>query len=214
MELTGILFLVVVLITLTLFIVGLVKAFSGWGVWYTVILVFTFLSCLTFLFASAGVASRRIAWIRLHDKLKVQVEKLEEEARKLKFGDVNSPIADLGSLVPLANEVSRYTVERGRIWRGASLAKFDPNSVRLTMAAKPVDAALPADVPAPGIAAPEVNGDLPVEHLVYAFSEGQGDNGKILPDRLRRGIRRDRKPRRQRASSTGRSFAACTSRSD
>ncbi len=136
MELTGILFLVVILIMLTLFIFGLVKGFSGWGVAYTVVLVFTFLSCLAFLFASAGVASRRIAWVRLHDRLKEQVGKLEVEARQLTYGDLYRPAADLSALVPLANEVSRLTVERGRTWRGASLTDFNPDSVRLSLAAK------------------------------------------------------------------------------
>jgi hypothetical protein len=46
MELTGILFLVVVLVIFILFIVAAVKSFAGWGVWYTVVLVFLFLSSL------------------------------------------------------------------------------------------------------------------------------------------------------------------------
>ncbi len=180
MELTGILFLVVVVLCLSLFIFALVKAFSGWGVLYTVVLVFTFLSCLTFLFASAGVASRRIAWVRVHDKLKAQVEKLEEEARMLKFGDINRPTSDLSSMVALANEVSRLTVERGQIWKGATLSEFKRDGIRLTLAGRPADAPAPAAVPgAPP--PPEVNGDLPVENLVYAYSEAPGDDGKILP---------------------------------
>ncbi len=178
MELTGILFLVVVIICLTLFIFALVKAFSGWGVLYTVVLVFTFLSCLAFLFASAGVASRRIAWVRVHDKLKLQAQKLEEEARMLKSGDIHRPTSDLSSMVPLANELSRLTVERGRIWRGATLADFKPNGIRLTMAQRPAEP-VPAGVAVPPQA--EVNGDLPVENLVYAYSEAQGDDGKVLP---------------------------------
>ncbi|MDZ4849309.1 MAG: hypothetical protein SGI77_08440 [Pirellulaceae bacterium] len=179
MELTGILFLVVVLLCFTLFIFALVKAFSGWGVLYTIVLVFTFLSCLTFLFAAAGVASRRIAWVRVHDQLKQQVDKLEEEAKRLKYGDIYRPTADLDSLVPIANEVSRLTVERGRTWRGATLTKFEVDSVRLTMAAKLADAPPPGGVQAPPT--PEVNGDLPVEHLVYAYSEDAGEDGKVLP---------------------------------
>ncbi len=179
MELTGILFLVVVILCLTLFIFALVKAFSGWGVLYTVVLVFTFLSCLVFLFASAGVASRRIAWVRVHDKLKLQVEKLEEEARMLKFGDIHRPTSDLSSMVSLANEVSRLTVERGQIWRGASLAEFKKDGIRLTMAGRPVAEPVPAGVANPPQT--EVNGDLPVENLVHAYSEAQGDDGKVLP---------------------------------
>jgi hypothetical protein len=179
MELTGILFLVVMILCLTLFIFALVKAFSGWGVLYTIVLVFTFLSCLVFLFASAGVASRRIAWVRVHDKLKAQVEKLEEEARMLKFGDINRPTSDLSSMVALANEVSRLTVERGQIWRGASLTEFKRDGVRLTMAGPTAEAPAPAAAGNPP--QPEVNGDLPVENLVHAYGEAPGDDGKILP---------------------------------
>jgi len=179
MELTGILFLVVVVLSLTLFIFGLVKAFSGWGVLYTIFLVFTFLSCLTFLFASAGVASRRIAWVRVHDKLKIKVEKLQKEANQLKDGDLYRPSADLSSLLPLANEVSRHTVERGRVWRGAALADFKPNSVRLTIAVKPAAEPVPGAAAAP--AAADANDDLPVELLVYGFSEAPGKDGKPLP---------------------------------
>ena len=179
MEITGILFLVVVILCLTLFIFALVKAFSGWGVLYTIVLVFTFLSCVVFLFASAGVASRRISWVRVHDKLKLQAEKLEEQARLLKVGDINRPTSDLSSLVPLANEVSRVTVERGRIWRGATLSDFKPDGIRLSMAAKPAAEPPPAGVVVPP--QPEINGDLPVENRVYAYGEAQGDDGKILP---------------------------------
>lgn len=180
MELTGILFLVVVLLCFTLFVFALVKGFSGWGVLYTIVLVFTFLSCLTFLFGTAGVASRRIAWVKIHDQLKTKVEKLEAEARLLKYGDIYRPTADLSSLLAIANEVSRLTVERGRVWRGATLTEFKSETIRLSMAAKPpADPAAAAANVAP--ASPEINGDLPVENLVYVFSEGQVADGKILP---------------------------------
>ena len=180
MEITGILFLVVVLVSLTLFIFALVKAFSGWGVLYTIFLVFTFLACLTFVFATAGVASRRIAWVRIHDKLKLKADTLEEQARRLKDGDLYQPSPDLSSLLPLANELSRHTAERGRIWRGAAVAEFKPTSVSLTLAAKPPEVQVPG-APAPATSAADTNDDLPAEELVYGFSEGQGKDGKLLP---------------------------------
>ncbi len=185
MELTGIIFLVLALLGLSLFIYFLVKGFSSWGVWYTIILVFVFLSAFTFVVATAGVASRRIAWIRAHDLLKLEAEKNQLEAELLKYGEMNRPSSDLNSLLPLVNEVSRLTVDRGRVWRSASLVDFKPDSVKLKMAA--VQAPAPnAAGPNPAAAAaaqakPIVAGELPAELLVYAFGEGAGPDGRIMP---------------------------------
>jgi hypothetical protein len=178
MELTGILFLVVVLVIFILFIVAAVKSFAGWGVWYTVVLVFLFLSSLGFLYAAAGVADRRIRWVRIHDQLREQLGELREQAELLKFGDINQTKPSLDNLLGLANELSRNTLERGRVWRNANLTDFKPDSVKLSLAPKPPAAEVPADVPAPPAA--EVNGDLPVEALVYAFGEAEV-GGKVVP---------------------------------
>lgn len=186
MELSGIIFLVLALIGLSLFIYFLVKGFSSWGIWYTLMLVFVFLAAFTFAVATAGVASRRIAWIRVHDLLKAEAEKNRLEAELLKYGEMNRPSSDLNSLLPLVNEVSRLTVDRGRVWRTANLIDFKPDSVKLRMAAVQAPAPVPAAAANPaGGAAPlartEVNGELPAELLVYAFGEGVGTDGRVVP---------------------------------
>lgn len=182
MELTGILFLVVVLVAFILFIFALVKGFAGWGVFYTITLVFLFLSTLGFMYASAITAQRRIAWVKLHDQAKAKVARLEKEVSKLKFGDMNQPTSDVTSLLGVANELSRAAKERGRVWRNAKLTSDarKTDSLKLTLAPAEPAPEVPADVNAP--AAPAANvGDLPAEALVYAFGEAPGADGKPIP---------------------------------
>jgi len=180
MELTGILFLVLVVLVLALFIFFAVKAFSGWGILYTVTLSFLLIFTIVFLFLSANVAQRRLAWVQVHDKLKKESIELAAQAELLKYGEMNRPTSDLNSLLPLVNELSRLTVDRGRVWRGGQVTEFKPDTVRLTMtAAPPAVAAIPAAGAAP-VAPPIGNGDLPPELLVYAFGESQGSDGRRM----------------------------------
>jgi hypothetical protein len=178
MELTGILFLVLVVLGLALFIFFAVKAFSGWGVLYTVTLSFLLIFTILFLYLSANVAQRRIAWVKVHDTLKKEAQTLTAQLEVLKFGEMNRPTSDLNSLLPLVNELSRLTVDRGRVWRNANVTEFKPDSVRLTMAPNAPPAPMPGGV-APAVK-PLVNGDLPAELLVYAFGERPGADGKSV----------------------------------
>ena len=178
MELTGILFLVLVVLGLALFIFFAVKAFAGWGVLYTVTLSFLLIFTIVFLYLSANVAQRRIAWVKVHDTLKKEAQTLTAQLEVLKFGEMNRPTSDLNSLLPLVNELSRLTVDRGRVWRNAKVTDFKPDAVRIAMAAN-----APAAPPAGGVAPvvkPLANGDLPPELLVYAFGERQGADGKSV----------------------------------
>jgi hypothetical protein len=182
MGLTGILFLVVLLIASSLFVFALVKGFGGWGVFYTITFVFLFLSTLGFLYATASVADRRTKWIKLHDQAKEKVARLEREVAILKFGNINQPSSDASSLLGAANELSRASKERGRVWRNAKLTS-DPrktDTVKLTLAPPESAPDVPADVNAPAATAINV-GNLPVEALVYAFGEGAGPDGRIIP---------------------------------
>jgi len=181
MELSGILFLVLVVLVFALFIFFAVKAFSGWGVLYTITLSFLLIFSIVFVFLSANVAQRRLAWVRVHDLWKKETQQLTEQLELLKYGEMNRPTSDLNSLLPLVNELSRLTVDRGRVWRGARVNEFKPDTVRIAMAAGgPLAPANPA-APAPAAAAAPIgNGDLPAELLVYAFGERQGADGRTV----------------------------------
>jgi hypothetical protein len=182
MELTGILFLVVILVAFILFVFGLVKGFPGWGVWYTITLSFLFLFSLGFLFASAVVAQRRIGWVRIEFLAKKKLASLEKEVQQLKFGSRDQTTSDLNSLLGLASELSRIAIERGSVWRNTeyidSGKKLD--TIKLKLSPPVPNPTLPPDVP---VDKPEavVNGDLPVETLVYAFGEGAGSDSTIVP---------------------------------
>ncbi len=182
MELTGILFLVVVLVAFIVFIFGLVKGFSGWGVFYTITLSFLFLFSLGFLYASAIVAQRRVGWVRIDYLAKKKIADLEKQVTRLKFGDPNQTSSDLNSLLGLANELSRVALERGSVWRNAEFVDGGKqlDTIKLKLSPKEAAPDLPADVPAPKADA-SVNGDLPSETLVYAFGEGVGPDSRIVP---------------------------------
>jgi hypothetical protein len=181
MELSGILFLVVVLVLFILFVFGLVKAYAGWGIFYTLTLILLFLSTLGFLYASACVADRRIRWVRIHDQMKKKLADLEVEANKLKFGNINDPTTSLDSLLGLANELNRTTLERGRVWRNAALGEAKPNSISLTLSAEPATNIENPAGDAAAAPAPAVNGELPAEAIVYGFAEASAQDGRIIP---------------------------------
>jgi hypothetical protein len=184
MDLMGIIVWLAVLVSLVVFIVMLVKSFQGWGALHTTLLVILFLEVWCFLFATAGVASRRNGYVKAYESLKKKVETKEKELEDARFGSKIDPNSDMSRYVPLTNELNRLLVERGRVWRNASVTGANQNEITLqipmNLAAAP--AAAPANPADPAAAAAPAGSDagLAVQTIVHAFGEVTDQRG-VLP---------------------------------
>ncbi len=126
MEISGMLIWAMVLVSLIVFIIMLVKAFKSWGVAHTVLLSILFIECWTFLFLAGGVAHYRITHTKNHDKIKEKLEGLIKTVDLEMYGDRADPKLNLEKFVPLTNELNRLILERGRVWREATLQRTTP----------------------------------------------------------------------------------------
>ena len=171
MDILGILFLVVLILSIFAFGFFLYKSASSWGVLHSLLISFLFLESIAFLVASAGVLQRRGGWVRLHDSLSKKVVDAQKESVTLKYGELTNPTQDITKLFPLQNALGRLTLDRGRVWNSATLVQTQGNNVQLNLGAQP--AAAPA-------AAPTGN-SLPPNTVVYAFTEKADESGRLLP---------------------------------
>ena len=186
MTLGGILILVLLVISLFVFIYLLVITARSWGVLQSILLTFLFIECWTFLIFAAGVLDRRLAMLKEFSETSTSVQKLKKDNYRLTWGGENLGEAQQ-ALVPLASAVKRETADRGRVWRGASNLGRQGELVRLELAAAP--AAAPADgsltdpATAPPAAAPAatVGSTIPLEMVVYAFSQTADEQKRPLP---------------------------------
>lgn len=188
MDLFGILFLVFLVIAVFAFGFFLFKAAASWGWLHSILIVLLLLESGAFLMASAGVLYRRGGWIRLHDSLTKRVADAEKETVDLKYGDLTNPVQDITKLFPLQNALGRLTLDRGRVWNGATVVQTQGNAVQLSLAAAvvapPAEEGAVADPnnpnPAPAAAVP-AGDSLRPDTVVYAFTEVQDEVGRFLP---------------------------------
>jgi len=191
MDLMGIIVWLAVLVSLGLFIWMLVKSLKGWGALHTTLLTLLFLEVWCFLFFTAGVASRRNGFVKAYEKLKAVVEKREVELDRARMGDKLDPNPDFSSYIPLTNELNRLLVERGRVWRGATVTGIGQNEASLQLgfggmvAGNPAAPAVadPAAAPAGGApaAAPAVtDAGLSAQSVVHVFGETADPRG-LMP---------------------------------
>lgn len=185
MTLGGILILVLLVISLFVFIYLLVITARSWGALQTVLLSFLFIECWTFLIFSAGALDRRLAMLKEYTDASTSVDKLKKDNYRLTWGDDNVG-QEQQALVPLAGEVRRLTADRGRVWRGASKLGIEGDQIRLELAATP--AAAPAGdalttEPVAAAAAPAAVGGvaIPLEMVVYAFSQTEDEQRRPIP---------------------------------
>ncbi len=181
MELSSILFLVLVFVAFILMIFFVVKGFSSLGVVHSILMVLLFLFSLTFMFLSAIVHQRRVDEVHRFDRLEKQNKLLLAQQTQIKFGDLTAPKADNSTLLPLLSELGRLNLARGRAWRGASAQSYANGlaTISLAPAAPPVN--IPAGAPTvPGLAAVAPD-SLSPELVVYAFGEGPSIDGRIVP---------------------------------
>ncbi len=194
MEISGMLIWALVLVSLIVFIVLLVKAFKSWGVAHTILLTILFIESWTFLFFAGGVAHYRITLTKNSNKLEEKVEALNKTVDQELYGDRNDPKLNLEKFVPLANELNRLTLERGRVWRGATLQRAIPATATtpatVILQLPPSVSNLPPAVPAAAagaggadaiVAPAQTDSGLAATSVIYLFGE-KADGIMLVPD--------------------------------
>lgn len=178
MELSGLLVWAAVLVSLIAFIVFLVKGFKQWGVWMTICFVVLFIECWTFLVITAGVNKARLAATKSFDQLYTERNRLLAQREEEFYGLPTNPAPDMQKYVPLASELNRVLLERGRTWRGARVLNANPAGASVELPSALSN--LPPEVPPPDPngaqavpAAPATSNSLAVESIVYVFGEDQ-----------------------------------------
>ena len=189
MDLMGIIVWLVVVLTLAIFIWMMVKSVKEWGALHAVLMSLLFIQIWCLLFFTAGVASRRNGYMKAYETLKRKVAQRERELYEVSYGDKLNPNPDMNSYVPVTNELNRLNVERGRVWRGATVVGLAQGEASLQMgmvapvaAPNPPDPSAPApNAPAPNApAAPATDVGLAAQTIVHVFGESNEQRG-LLP---------------------------------
>lgn len=174
MELSGLLVWAAVLVSLIAFIVFLVKSFKNWGVWMTICFVVLFIESWCFMVFTAGVNAKRLAAVKQHDALYLEVKNLLGQRDEEFYGKAIDPQADKSKFMYLANELNRLILERGRTWRGARVAVANPNTATVELPSQLANVSVEAPVGAPATPAVAPGSEaLAVDSVVYAFGEDQ-----------------------------------------
>jgi hypothetical protein len=172
----------------------IVKSVKEWGPLHATLMALLFIQVWCFMLFSAGVASRRNGYMKAHSVLEKRVAEREKELQKVQNGDRLDPNPDMTSYVPLTNELNRLNVERGRVWRGATVAGLAQGEATLQLgmvtpiAPNPADPnANPADPNAQPAAAAPANAPagpadigLSSQTIVHVFGETNDPRG-LLP---------------------------------
>jgi hypothetical protein len=174
MDLMGIIVWLVVVLTLAIFIWMMVKSVKEWGALHAVLMSLLFIQIWCLLFFTAGVASRRNGYMKAYETLKRKVAQRERELYEVSYGDKLNPDPDMNSYVPVTNELNRLNVERGRVWRGATVVGLAQGEASLQMG-------MVAPVAAPNApAAPATDVGLAAQTIVHVFGESNEQRG-LLP---------------------------------
>jgi len=187
MDLMGIIVWLVIVLTLALLIWMMVKSVKEWGVLHAVLMSLLFIQVWCFMLFTAGVASRRNGYMKAYDSLSKKVQERQRELERTSFGDKLNPNTDLDSYIPITNALNRLNVERGRVWRGASVTGLAQGEATLQLGmVAPVapNAADPNAQPAQGApanppAAPAGDVGLAVQTIVHVFGESSDQRGLI-----------------------------------
>ncbi|MCC6510095.1 MAG: hypothetical protein IT423_13395 [Pirellulaceae bacterium] len=181
MSLGGILILVLLVISLFVFIYLIVITARSWGVLHTVLLCFLFIECWTFLFFSARALDKRLAMLKDYSTTAKNVAQLKKEVQQLTWGGDNIS-EDQEAYVPLSGTVRRLAADRGRVWRNVTKLNVEGESIRLELT-PPVAAAGGEDLggAAPAAAAPGEMATIPMNMVVYAFSQTANEQNQSVP---------------------------------
>jgi len=171
---------VILLILVNLFL--LFMCLRTWKFFHVFVCFLVFGAAIPMLAYTAMVAKARIAWIGLHHQYEELIADQVEQERELLYGDITAVRQEGEEAIPktigaVKQELSRWLIGRGRVWRDAQFRGANGENITLSLPAmaapEPVDPAggepVDPDAPAPTVAAPRAA--LPVDMVVYAFLE-------------------------------------------
>lgn len=159
--------LAILLAMLIAFIVMVVKASKNWRWYHITSAVLAMLLAIIFLFPTARVLKSRSEWHKIKEKLEAQLVSVEDEHRRLQYGDADDPTASEG-VKSLSLQLSNIGTEAGRRWRSLVMAGADPSG-QVTLRAN-------TDQGIPGQPAADENPTgplIPTGLVVYGFAEGK-----------------------------------------
>ncbi len=179
MGLGGIVILLLLIVSLIVFIYVIVITARGWGVLHTILLCTLFIECWVFMIFAAGVHYHRVRFTERAHKARLDAEQAEAQTEQLLWGgDLTAEVPD--AVVPLKGLVRRTTADRGRVWRALTYVQPNGDAYQLEMLANDQDTIVdPLDAAAP--AAVTSSESLPVDLVVYAFSEEVDEEGRPIP---------------------------------
>ena len=182
MSLGLIIFLLLILISLTFFIVFIVKTARQWGALHIILLSILFIESWVFLYFTAGVQYERVRATRDAFRFRQEAEVAIERGRALRFGSFKEVQDSLDAIIPVQGQLERLTIDRGRVWRQLTFANIAGNNVELVLQA-PRASTVDGDFADPPAAAPQSTGgvSLPQNLVVYAFEEKETEEGYPLP---------------------------------
>ncbi|QDV67214.1 hypothetical protein Poly24_09070 [Rosistilla carotiformis] len=162
------------------------KSAERWTWVPLVIAPIVFIEAGVFMGLVALSAKSRVAWQKISVELEQRLDKATVEEEELKYGVIGLE-GDQRAVVPIELALQKLRVDAGRVWRGlspqgAAQGQFTLNMPQGPAAGAAVDpdaAADPAAAPAAGAAAPTAA--IPVETLVFAFSEVMDPNQNRIP---------------------------------
>jgi hypothetical protein len=149
------------------------KSRDTWRWYQLTAAAMTLILAITLLFPTAGVLKSRAAWNKVKEELDVRLARIEDEQRRLKYGDPGDAESGQGVL-ELQSQLQRFALEAGRRWPNLRMQGNRPDSITLLSAAP---AALPPGIvpdepPAGGQAPAATNQPLiPQGLVVYGFAE-------------------------------------------
>ena len=175
--------LVIAALVLSLFIFGFLifKSAGTFGVLHSILVCILFIECWVFMIFAAGVQGTRVKFTKLAFQNEQKLKAADESTKQLRWGDYNDQ--NLNAYVPARSELRRLTTDRGRVWRSVMYQAKQGENFSLSLAsADAVDENAFAEDPAAGAAAPATVESLPVDLVVYGFSErDDNDLGQPLP---------------------------------
>lgn len=182
MGLGAILFLLLVLVCLTLFIVFIVKTARMWGALHIVLLSILFIESWVFLYFTAGVQHERVRATKEAYQQTKRAKEVVAASWKLRYGSVDAPVDSLEAVVPVQGRLERLTIDRGRVWRELAFVDVQGEVVRLNVRpVAPPPAADDLGAPPAAPAKPIVEESLPENLVVYGFQEQRDTDGNPLP---------------------------------
>jgi hypothetical protein len=153
---------------LALFVIFLTYMSTKTWRWVHVTFMFlVFVASFVFCIYAAMVLKTRAKWIKEHDSLESQLTKANDEIERVTRGDLKDIEGKTESLIGLREEIARTTLDRGRVWRGCTLAGVNRQTGAITIQTSP-----PSDPTNPAPAAPKKHNIQP-KTILHAFREAE-----------------------------------------